>query len=96
MSTEPTFRMGELVERLHYDAMDAWRCRYAQDLTLADLLAGPLTSIEDQVLSFPGGKLQLVTTLHARRKHESETYFARAQRLGPAEYRLTHSSVNLY
>jgi hypothetical protein len=87
--------MGGLLEQLHYDAMDAWRARYSKSTTLADLLAGPLTCIEDTVTTWPGGRLIITCTLHSRRRDETETYFLRAQRKGPETYRITHSSLKL-
>jgi hypothetical protein len=88
-------RLGVLVEHVHWDCMDQWRMKHAPHSTLADLLAGDILQIEEQVIHYPGGRVHIVCTITGKRVGTSESYFFRCQRIAPAEYIVKASSFDL-
>lgn len=95
MADKPVFRLGQLYEHAYFDCLGDWRTRYAPSVSLSDLLAGPVASVETQMLSWPAGLHDLVVTIHARRAHESTVYFFRVRRLEPTCYRVERGTINL-
>lgn len=89
------YTLGTLLDHIYADSLAYWRRKYAASTSLDDLLGGPLDSLKIEVSFQSAGRLELIVTALARRRHESEVYFFRAQRQGPNDWIVTGSSFDL-
>lgn len=83
----PTLTLGELVDSLAFEALEAWRSQKAPTTPFSDLLAGPVTSFTEEATVFPGGRAMVIISVRGRRPWDDEVYLHRAYRMRDGAWR---------
>lgn len=78
--------IGQVVERCIYRTTVYWVRRNQPGTELHDAMAQHIRAVETVITQRPGGRVDITTSVLARRKHLDETQHFRYQRTGISEY----------
>ncbi len=69
------YGLGDALEHAYDHALEVWRRQHANNVSPAELFAGPIINVQQTTLFYNGGRANITISITGRRRHQDEVYF---------------------